>query len=370
MDSTDAWGIERAHSISVVIPVYQGERTLPGLLAEIAPLAEEFTTAAGHRARIDEVLLVHDDGPDNSPAVMRQLADRFGFVRNIWLSRNFGQHSATLAGMASAGGDWIVTLDEDGQHDPRFIPAMLDAAMAERADVVYGNPTNTPPHGFVRNLASSTAKRMMRLATAQIDARNFQSFRLVLGEIGRSVAAYAGPGVYLDVAMAWVARRTVAVPIELRDDSARPSGYSLRSLSSHFWRMVVSSGTRALRLVSLLGIVFALGGLLLALYFAISKLFWHAQTPPGWPSLMVVLLVCSGAILFSVGVIAEYIGVAVNMAMGKPLYLIVSDPADGPLGRNALPAPQPDRPAEQSRPVDSAPRHGEPVRPRDNATRT
>ncbi len=337
MESVDTASVERPHSISIVIPVYQGERTLPGLLAELAPLAQEFTSPAGHRARVSEVLLVHDHGPDASPVVLRQLSDRYQFVRAIWLSRNFGQHSATLAGMASSGGDWILTLDEDGQHDPAYLPLMLDAAMAEGADVVYGRPTNTPPHGFVRNLASQTSKRMMRLATAEIDATHFQSYRLVLGEIGRSVAAYAGHGVYLDVALAWVASKVATVPITLRDDSRRPSGYSLRSLSSHFWRMVISSGTRALRLVSLLGVLFALGGVLLALYFATSKLFWHAQTPPGWPSLMVVLLVCSGAILFSVGVIAEYIGVAVNMAMGKPLYLIVSDPAAGPLGRRGVP---------------------------------
>ena len=103
--------------------------------------------------------------------------------------------------------------------------------------------------------------------------------------------------------------------------------------------MVLSSGTRALRLVSLLGVVFALCGLLLALYFLMTKLFWNIEAPQGWPTLMVAMLLIGGAVLFSLGVIAEYIGVAVNMAMGKPLYLIVSDSAQGPLGRAAVPEP-------------------------------
>lgn len=326
--------VRRPHSVSVVIPVYQGERTLPALLAEIAPYTRSFSSPGGHEVQVSEVLLVHDNGPDASAEVMRRLAGEYPFVRTIWLSRNFGQHPATLAGIASSGSDWILTMDEDGQHDPGYLGAMLDVAMAERADVVYARPTNTPPHGFVRNLASSASKRLVRISTHEVNATEFQSFRLLLGEVGRSVAAYAGAGVYLDVGLAWVALRVGTCPIVLRGQGDRPSGYSLHTLTSHFWRMVVSSGTRALRLVSLLGIAFAVGGFLLALYFIVAKAFWAAPTPSGWPSLMVALLVCSGAILFSLGIIAEYIGVAVNMAMGKPLYLIVSDPSDGPMGRS------------------------------------
>ena len=302
-------------------------------MAEIAPLAAGFRTPDGYPAKVTEVLLVHDNGPDRSAAVIRDLAARYAFVRPVWLSRNFGQHPATLAGMASTGGDWIVTMDEDGQHDPAAIGPMLDVAMDTQADLVYARPLNRPPHGAVRNAASRVAKRIITASAGTKSARDFHSYRLVLGEVGRSVAAYAGAGAYLDVAMSWVARRIETCPVQLRDEGGRPSGYSYRSLSSHFWRMVLSSGTKGLRVVSLLGVISALGGVGLALYLLIARLVFDAQTPPGWPSLMVVLLLCSGAILFSLGVIAEYIGVNVNMAMGRPLYLIVSDPAAGPLGR-------------------------------------
>jgi len=317
----------------VVIPVYRGESTLGPLLAEIEPLTREFVTPGGHRAFVAEVLLVDDNGKDNSPAVIRRLAADYHFVRAVWLSRNFGQHPTTLAGMASAGGDWIATLDEDGQHDPQGLSAMLDVAMAEQADVVYAKPTNEPPHGTLRNVGSRTAKRMLSFSTGGLNATEFQSYRLILGELGRSVAAYAGPGVYLDVAMSWVARQVATCPMEFREEGDRPSGYSFRSLMSHFWRMVLSSGTRALRVVSLLGVAFAVIGGCLALYLLIAAIFFRVDLPQGWPSLMVAFLLCSGAMLLALGVIAEYVGVAVSMAMGKPLYLIVSDPADGPLGR-------------------------------------
>lgn len=322
----------RPHTLSIVIPVYQGERTLAPLLAEIAPLADGFVTAEGNSAVVGEVLLVHDNGPDNSAAVIRRLSGEYPFVRPVWLSRNFGQHPATLAGMASSGGDWIVTMDEDGQHNPADIGGLLDTALAQRSDLVYAGPVNEAPHGPLRNLASRTAKRLVTVSAGN-RAAEFHSFRLVLGEVGRSVAAYAGAGVYLDVALGWVARKPVTAPVALRQEGDRPSGYSLRSLTSHFWRMVLTSGTRGLRIVSLLGILAACAGFALAVYLLVARLIFHADLPAGWPSMMVAILVCSGAILLSLGVIAEYIGVSVNMAMGRPLYLIVSDPADGPLGR-------------------------------------
>lgn len=317
----------------MVIPVYQPGSRLPALLDEVLPLTGHVTTPAGVPFRVAEVLLVDDCGPGDSAAVLRELERTHPFVRVVWLSRNFGQHAATLAGMSSSGGDWVVTLDEDGQHDPGYVGAMLDVALAEQASVVYARPTNAAPHGGLRNATSRLAKRSVNAFSGGADASLFNSYRLILGEVGRSVAAYAGAGVYLDIALGWVAGRVTTAPVELRAEGPdRTSGYSARSLMSHFWRLVLTGGTRGLRLVSVLGLLFALLGLALAAFIVYRQLVAPAPTE-GWSSLIVVILISTGAILFSLGVIAEYVGVAVNMAMGKPLYLITQDPAEGPLGR-------------------------------------
>ncbi len=332
------------HLVSVVIPIYQAERRLPAVVAELVAFTEQVETPNGVPFRVAEVLLVHDCGPDDSARVLRELAAQYAFVRPIWLSRNYGQHAATLAGMSSSGGDWILTMDEDGQHDPASIGAMLDVALTEQASVVYARPTNDAPHSGFRNLASRGAKRAVTSLSGSPDASVFNSFRLILGEVGRSVAAYAGAGVYLDVALGWVAGAVATAPVELRAEGEdRRSGYSPRTLLSHFWRMVLTGGTRGLRLVSLLGLAFALLGGIIALFIVYRQLVHPAPTE-GWSSLIVVIMVSTGAILFSLGVIAEYVGVAVNMAMGKPLYLITQDPSQGPLGRprpQSRPQPRP-----------------------------
>ena len=191
------------------------------------------------------------------------------------------------------------------------------------------------PHRPLRNLTSRTAKRLVTSMSGGADASVFQSYRLILGEVGRSLAAYAGSGVYLDIALGWVAGHPATSPVMLRDEGeGRTSGYTFRTLLSHFWRMVITGGTRGLRFVSALGVAFAIVGFLLAGFLIIRQLFDPVPVQ-GWTSMVVVLLVCTGTILFALGVIAEYIGVAVHMAMGKPLYLITQDPEEGPLGRGS-----------------------------------
>lgn len=310
----------------MVIPVFRGESTLPHLMAELESLTVEQRTPEGRHFHVAEVLLVWDRGPGRSDRTIRELQARFPWVRAVWLSRNFGQHAATLAGMTSSGGDWIVTMDEDGQQDPAFIGAMIDRAYAEGAQLVYATPLNPPPHSAIRNAGSKTAKWIFVKFLADQEFAEFNSYRLVLGEVGRSVAAYTGTGVYLDVALSWVVADVATCPVTVRDEGRPAGNYSYRRLFSHFGRLVLSSGTKPLILVSLIGVLFVfLGGL--ASIWVLFQRFTGDVPVTGWASMFVALMVVGGAILLSLGVIAQYIGAATNMSMGKPLYVVVRDPA-------------------------------------------
>jgi glycosyltransferase involved in cell wall biosynthesis len=313
--------------ISVVIPVYRGATTLPDLIEELARLRTTQQTPDGREFRVDEVLLVWDRGVEGSDRVVRLLSDGHDWVRSIWLSRNFGQHSATLAGMTSAGGEWIVTMDEDGQHDPAYIGAMIDTAYANRSQLVYASPTTAPPHGILRNTASRLTKWLFVRVLATGTPKAFHSYRLILGEAGRSVAAYTGPDVYLDVALSWVVADAVVCPVPMRSEGREATSYTFRRLASHFWRLVISSGTRPLRLVSFLGLFFATAGIVISAYTVVRRLLGDT-TVQGWTSVFVALLVVGGAILFSLGIIAEYVAAATSMSMGKPVYVVVRDPAE------------------------------------------
>lgn len=314
------------HDLAIVVPVYQGERTLEALVGEIAPLVQGATTPGGRAFRVSELLLVHDGARDASASVMEALGERHPFLRLVWLSRNFGQHPATLAGMASTAADWVVTLDEDGQQDPRDVARLLDTALDHDALLVYAEPVDRPPHGALRNLASRAAKAA---STRLLGGRNigaFNSYRLVRGDVARGVAAYCGANVYLDVALSWVVPSARHCPVKLRAERSRPSGYSLRRLLSHFWQLVLTSGTRPLRLISLMGGCSILLGIAISGWVLWGRLA-HRVPVAGWTSMIIVVCVSSGLVLFSLGIIAEYLGVAVSMAMGKPPYFIVARPS-------------------------------------------
>ncbi len=319
------------------MPIYRGEDTISGLVGELHKLSRPTETPGGVTFVVDEIVLVHDHGPDHSDVVLQELEHIFDEVRTVWLSRNFGQDAATIAGMSAASGDWIITMDEDGQHDPAFIGQFLDAALTERADLVYSKPINTRPHGFLRNITSRGAKIVLATLFSFPDSSRFESYRLIRGDIGRQLAGVASNGVYLDVALTWVVGTVAQVPVELRAEGRDESGYNYRRLFSLFWKMVLCSGTRGLRLVSMLGVTLALGGLVFAAVIIAQHLSGDGA-PEGWASIIVVLLLCSGATLFSLGLIAEYLGVALHVLVGKPLYLTVDSPTPRPGHREAITA--------------------------------
>lgn len=318
----------QVQAISIVVPVYQGEFTLGSLLAEIEPLTTTQSTRDGVQFRVSEVILVHDGAIDGSDAVISSLASKLPFVTPVWLSRNYGQHAATLAGMASTSGDWVASLDEDGQHNPADIADLLDVAVGRDVQLVYAQPLNPPPHGPVRNFFSAMAKRSFKNFLGHAHVGEFNSFRLIRGEIARGLAAYCGNGVYLDVALSWVVARSAHCPVTLRNERGRPSAYSYRALVHHFWTMVLTSGTGPLRLVAFIGVWSVFLAAALAAYSAWGKVTGRVEVP-GWTSLLIVVSLFSGLILFSLGVLAEYLGIAIKMALGKPLYLITSRPNRG-----------------------------------------
>jgi hypothetical protein len=321
---------DRVHVISAIVPVYRGEQTLDSLVRGLVALSRGSPTPDGHWFRVAEILLVYDHGPDRSDAVIRSLAQEFDDVRPIWLMRNSGQHAATAAGIASSGSEWVVTLDEDGQHDPSQIGRLVDTAIASRSYLVYGRNQKTP-HRRWRN-ATSWLGKMIARGLGGSELGDFSSFRLIEGHRGRAACAFIGPRMHLDVALTWTIGRVASSTVVAQPEGREDSGYSFSDLLSHFWTLVLSSGTRPLRIVSLVGFAAALGGFVAAVVVAWQRLRNGADVQ-GWASVFIAVIVMGGLILFALGVVAEYVGALLRTVQGRPLFVIGDDPKDGPLGR-------------------------------------
>lgn len=311
-------------TLSVVVPVYRAGEALRASVAELITVASSFEVQGRVKIVLDEIVLVCDN-----PTLSVEERDRLvaleqtdARVRTIWLSNNFGQHPATVAGIVSTNSDWVATMDEDGQHDPRYLGPLLVAAARAGRPLVYAQPSNQPPHGVLRNAASRWAKVVFRFLSGATG--EFHSFRLIEGSVARSACAYVGDNVYLDVALRWSCGDAAQCPVPMRSEGA-PSSYDIHRLFSHFWRLVLSNGTRPLRLTAAAGVLVALAGVVTAVVVAIRRL--DGTFPePGWTSVMVAVLVLSGGLFISLATVAEFVGFAVRNAIGKPLYVKADAP--------------------------------------------
>lgn len=313
----------KPQTVSVVIPVFRGEKTLKKLVDEICGINSNRDRSKNNPLEIAEILLVWDGAQDKSAEIMKHLAEKNPLVKNVWLSRNFGQHAATLAGVARSRGDWIATIDEDGLHSPSDIQSLLNTAMERDLQLVYGKSINKPPHSFIRNVTSSVAHWMFKTILGNENRDDFSSFRLVRGDLGRSLSAYCGAGVYLDVALQWVTRQSGSCPVKLREEWRASQSYSPYRLISHFRRMVLTSPGTPLRFISIMGVftIFLSFGLTI---YALYQKFTGNVPVQGWTSLFILISFLFGILMVSLGILAEYIGLILSISMGKPLYLVQS----------------------------------------------
>ena len=305
-----------APSISVVVPVYNSELTLPALIERLEPVLRQVASAF-------EIILVNDGSRDQSWLVASELARTHSFVRAMNLMRNYGQHNALLAGIRSARNQIIVTLDDDLQNPPEEIPHLL-AQIAEGFDVVYAVPENEQ-HGFLRDLASQVTKLTLQSAMGADTARKISAFRAFRADLRDSFQDYRGSFVSIDVLLTWGTTRFTAVTVRHDPRRAGVSNYTLRKLVIHALNLMTGFSTMPLQIASLVGFACTLLGLLVLL-FVVGRYIIQGSVP-GFPFLASIIAVFSGAQLFALGIIGEYLARVHFRMMDKPSYTVREDSA-------------------------------------------
>ena len=310
--------------ISVVIPCYRSSRTLPELIERLMPVLESI-------AERYEIILVVDGSPDDTWEVARALAADVPTVEAIRLSRNYGQHSAILAGVRAARFDTIITMDDDLQHRPEEIPALIDAFTPD-LDLVYGVPLEEE-HGFVRSFASRSVKAAMTRGLGISNARSISAFRVFRTRLRQGFVALDGPHVSLDVALSWTTTRVGSTTVRMDARAEGRSNYSFRQLLRHAADMLLGYSTAPLRLVGYLGLVCGTLGVVL-LTMVLWQFFTGATTVQGFTTLASMVAVFSGAQMIAIGIVGEYVARVHMKNMGRPTYVIRErtgrvSPADG-----------------------------------------
>ena len=295
--------------VSIVVPTYKSPTTLTELV--------ERTESLGLSAF--EIIIVDDGNNDATWEQIGLLSQTKKSVVGLRLGRNFGQHSALLAGVRKAKYSQIVTIDDDLQNPPEAIPNLL-AKLVNGVDVVYGVSTQVRQNVW-RRLTSRTAKAIFAKVLGFESAISISSFRVFRTQLREGFAGELGPHVSLDALLTWSTSRFSTLEVEHDARRVGKSNYSFTKLVRFMLDTATSYSTRPLRLATTIGFITTLFGLLLLVWVVVNAIF-VGDSVPGFPFLAASIAVFSGVQLVVLGILGEYLGKIHFRAMNKPTFSV------------------------------------------------
>ncbi|BET97057.1 undecaprenyl-phosphate 4-deoxy-4-formamido-L-arabinose transferase [Xenorhabdus taiwanensis] len=306
---------EKIKKVSVVIPVYNEEESLPQLL--------ERTLAACQKLKQKyELILVDDGSHDNSVEILTQAAESpENHVIAILLNRNYGQHSAIMAGFHQADGDLVITLDADLQNPPEEIPRLVKKA-EEGYDVVGTRRIHRQDSWF-RKTASKIINAMITKATGRSMGDYGCMLRAYRRHIIHAMLQCHERSTFIPILANTFARRTIEIDVAHAEREFGDSKYSFMKLINLMYDLLTCLTTAPLRLLSVAGSIIAITGFLLAVLLIVLRLIfgsmWAAE---GVFTLFAILFMFIGAQFVAMGLLGEYIGRIYNDVRARPRYFI------------------------------------------------
>ena len=299
--------------ISFVIPCYRSEHTIQIVVSEIVDAMAQLT-------EFDyEIILISDASPDNVYQVICDLAEKNKRIIGIELSRNFGQHSALMAGYAHVTGDIVVSLDDDGQTPVDEVYKLINK-IQDGYDVVFA-AYPIIQQSFWRILGSKINEKMTEILLKKPKGLKLNSYFAVKRYIIEEMIGYKNPYPYIAGLVLRSTKSITNVPVKQRKRIEGNSGYTFTKLVSMWMNGFTAFSVAPLRIATILGYLVSGFSVILGLYLIVSK-FMHPNVPMGYTSLMTVMLFTTGIIMILLGLIGEYLGriyICINQA---PQYVV------------------------------------------------
>ena len=301
-------------TISIVIPCYGSESTINGVVLDCINTLKQ-------RKDKYEIILVNDCSKDNVWNEIVKLNEKYPkIVKGINLSKNFGQHAAIMAGFKECKGDVVITLDDDGQTDPRYIWDLVDK-LNEGYDIVIAKYPEFKESAF-RKFGSSLNKLMAENLVNQPKTIKDSSYRAFKKYIVDEILKYDKPYPYLAGLMFRVTQNVAEVEVEHHERSVGNSGYSFKKLVNLTLNGFTAFSIKPLRIATFLGFIFALIGFVYSLFLIIRKITNPTSVVLGYSSIMSVILLIGGILMILLGMIGEYIGRIYISINNSPQYVI------------------------------------------------
>lgn len=299
--------------LSFVIPCYRSENTIETVVQEIRD------TVATRSGTDYEIVLVNDCSPDGVWQVIKRLAANDKHIKGICLAKNFGQHCALMAGYGQATGDYIISLDDDGQTPASESFKLVDK-LEEGYDVVYGYYKHSRQHLF-RRFGTWVNKKMAEAIIGQPKTLRTTSFFIMRKFIVDEIVRYPNPFAYISGLVFRATKSLGNVEVQHRRRLEGESGYTIAGLIGLWINGFTAFSVKPLRAATFIGVICALVGFLAGLYVVYQK-FLNPEIPVGYTSMLATLLFVGGMIMLLLGLIGEYVGRIYISINQSPQYVV------------------------------------------------
>lgn len=298
--------------LSVIIPVYKSENILWKLSSELTKTISNMTINY-------EVIFVSDASPDNSFKVIKLICENNSNFKGIQLRNNIGQHRSVIVGMGFASGKYVITMDDDLQHSPIYIPELLDKIKLGY-DVVYCS-FNSKSHSLWKIMGSRVVDYIMVKALNKPKELYLSPYRVLTIEVCKEIIKSQNKNSYIDVLILKITDNISSISgIHFKRNYGK-SNYNLRKSILLFLKMITGFTVYPLKLVTSLGLIIFFVSFLLILLLIVNRLL-NNNTPIEWSSLIVTIIFLSGAQLVGIRLLGEYLGRIFSSTDSKPIFSI------------------------------------------------
>lgn len=300
--------------ISFVIPCYRSENTLPHVIEEIREKMKTLEQQYSYN-----ILLINDCSPDDTLGTIRRLCEEYSNIKGISFAKNFGQHSALMAGLRHSDGDYVVCLDDDGQTPANEVDKLLDK-LNEGYDAVYAKYEHKQ-HSPFRNLGSLVNERMTRVMLGKPSDLYISSYFAVKRFVVDDMVRYENSYPYVIGLVLRATKNITNVVVQHREREEGTSGYTLGKLLGLWFNGFTAFSVKPLRIATALGAGCAGIGFLYGIYTIIKRLVCPG-VPVGFSSLMAATVFFGGMIMLMLGLIGEYVGRIYISLNNSPQYVV------------------------------------------------
>ena len=297
--------------ISVVVPVYNSSNCIKEVIHQINEVLVNTT-------HLYEIIIVDDGSNDGSWKLIKDICRENKNVKGFSLAKNFGQHKATLCGLSNASGKFVVTIDDDFEHNPMDIITLYNSIKESDVDLVYGIPKNKKK-SFVRRTMTAFYKFISKVENPYAGLGS--SFRIFKNDLVQKIVTHNNHLFFVDELVLWYTSSIGSCLLDFQESKKQNSGYSFLSLFRLSSNVLMISSTMPLKLVKSLGLSMSFISFLIGTFYFVKKLI-HKTPAAGYTSIIVSVLFSAGLIMFCIGIIGEYLGNVLMMQNQKPAFYI------------------------------------------------